>query len=1051
MANNKESRRTFKYGDREYYVDDLLKLHADQFSHYLNFAKERGLYNDSALVGLRESILSRINAVKSGQNFDGDGVLGSDRVDNITIETKGRGRKNLTINQDNTEWSKHYLNKLIGVLTPVSDQNKANSAWDINKYGIGAYLTAQGLNAQEIFENYDVGDGTNTDRTAAQRRELLKAHLPGYYNWLLEKGFDFNADDNDWNNNFLEEFNQFITDYDTLDDNAVASRLRKFGAGDAYTTAFTSHKWDLTKTPEQLEAEAKAAADKKKAEEDAAKEKAKNEAWDAYVKQQYGIYSGLSDNNYGGTFFTTSGDGKFEMTDDEFGTWSENTKTNDVDVYLDNLQKQYRANPFDTKLAAEYLPVADYAGRLKSTTIDGVTYKYDPGLVDRSKNRAVVFNPETGEIKHAFLWDLEGELDSIKSKWLIDNGYEQAYSKYQSHKNGGVVTMQTGGDFRLADDVKKILKDRNAAKAAASGKTEEQQAAMDRVVSTGEAPFTNADDTIAQQEAGFTGADRARLASIGVDIISIFLPPTAGTVAGIGSSAMNFVADIADDGLDWGDVKNLGINVGLDLVSWIPVIGDAAGTGTKVIRKLTKYVPKAMAYIGTLQGLSNSGAILDSMQKLLSGDAAEKMTVQDWRNIYQGIHLITSGSTALKNKTATKNTLKKAKIEDSVGVTVKSKDGKTKQLLVNGDAAEKIRAAGGDKATIEKALSETTAFKDQVGAGKAYEVVTSGSKGWQLPFAKDPATGSWGLRSPRQEGRAQVVDIYDFSRLKTGDKPLTTHQKATEWGVTPFSKDDQIDLRGVDAEISAQVDRVRKANERRVVVDPETGKVTRKTGADKSDAIAQTKKEVKALEEKLKGVKREQVQQEFNSVGGRVKGIESLEIEVKNANKQAEILTSQIETSKRKIAESQKKGIYPQHEVEKLESLQRQLAENVNKRADLSKRLDALTEARTQTQPQADARRQELQTVLQDFSALDRARARLRRQTQKQKANIGAPKANTHAYTQLEQMVNNANSTLNVKLDMKKILEGAGIPNAFKLGGSVNKAKINKFLNYAKR
>jgi hypothetical protein len=1047
MANNKESRRTFKYGDREYYVDDLLKLHADQFSHYLNFAKERGLYNDSALVGLRESILSRINAVKSGQNFEGDGVLGSDRVDNITIETKGRGRKNLTINQDNTEWSKHYLNKLIGALTPVSDQNKANSSWDINKYGIGAYLTAQGLNAQEIFENYDVGDGTNTNRTAAQRRELLKTHLPGYYNWLLEKGFDFNSDDNDWNNNFLEEFNQFITDYDTLDDNAIATRLRKFGAGDAYATAFTSHKWDLTKTPEQLEADAKAAADKKKAEEDAAREAEKKEAWNNYVKQQYDIYSRLSDNNYGGTFFTTSGDDKFEMTDAEFGTWAENTKTNNMEAYLDNLQKQYQANPFDRKLAAEYLPLADYAGLLESTVIDGVTYKYDPELVDETKNRAVVFNPETREIKHVFLWDLEGELDSIKNKWLIDNGYEQAYSKYQSHKNGGIMTMQTGGDFRLADAVKKILKERNAAKAAASGKTEEQQAAMDRVVSTGEAPFTSADDTIAQQEAGFTTADKVRLASIGVDIGSIFLPPTAGTIAGIGSSFMNFGSDIADDGLDWGDVKNLGINIGLDLVSWIPVVGDAVGTGTKVIRKLVKYAPKMMAYIGTLQGLANSGAILDSVQKLLSGDADKKMTVQDWRNIYQGIHLITSGTTALKNKHATKNTLKKAKLEDSVGVTVKSADGKTKQLLVNGETANKIREAGGDKATIEKALSETAAFKDQVGAGKPYEVVTSVSKGLQLPFGKDPSTGSWGLRSPLQEGRAKVVDIYDFGKLKTGENPLTTHQQATEWGVTPFSKKDQIDLRGTEADLNAQIARVRKANERRVVVDPETGKVTRKTGADKSDAIAQTKKEIAELEAKLNGVKRDQVQQDLSSAEGRVSGVAKLESRIKDANKQAEILASQIETSKQKIVESLNKNVYPYPEVAKYDALQRQLTENKKRRAELSESLDDLKKHKEQEA----AHRLGLRATLQDFDALGRARARLNRLSQKQKADTKASKAPTRAYTKLEQMINDINANLNVKLDMKKILEGAGIPEAFKDGGPISRHKMNKFLNYAKR
>jgi hypothetical protein len=1040
MANNKESRRTFKYGDREYYVDDLLKLHADQFSHYLNFAKERGLYNDSALVGLRESILSRIEAIKSGQSFEGDGVLGSDHADNITIETKGRGRKNLTINQDNTEWSKHYINKLVATLTPVDEQQATSNGWDSAKYGLGAYLTAQGLNAQEIFENYDVGDGTSVTRTSTERRNLLKSYLSGYYNWLLERGFDFESDDNDWNNTFLEDFNQFLTDYDTLDDNAIATRLRKFGAGDAYATAFTSNRWDLTKTREQLEEEARAA-------EDSAKEAAKNEAWNNYVKQQYDIYSRNTDNNPGGTFFTTKGDGKFEMTQEEYNKWWQDTPASDRRAYLTDLQNRYLTDPFNKDVAAEWLPILDFHGGTRTAVIDGVTYKYDPDTIDRAKNRVAVVNPETGEMKHVFLWDLEDELATIKDKWLMDNGYEDAYAKYQVHKLGGTISMQTGGKFDIYRAAMEYDANLNAEKAKASGRTEEQQRAMDRVVSTGEAPLTSADPTLGQPDAGFTTADKVRLASILVDVGSFLLPPTAGTVAGVGSSLMNFGSDIADDGFQWGDVGNLAINVGLDLVSWIPVVGDAVGTGTKVIRKLVKYVPKAMAYIGAIQGLANSEAILNSFQKLTSGDAAAKMTVQDWRNIYQGLHLITSGATALKNKRATNNTLKQAKLEDSVGVTVVGKDGK-KQLLVNGEAAEKIRAANGDKATIEEVLSNTSAFKDQVGKGKAYQVVTSASgifKGWRFPVGKDK-TGSWQLRSPRTEGKAQVVDIYDFGKLKTGENPLTMHQQATEWGVTPYSKKDQIDLRSTEANLNAQIDRVRKANERRVVVDPETGKVTRKT-ADRSDVITQTKKEIAELEAKLNGVKRDQVQQDLSSAGGRVKGVESLEKEIKDANKHAEILASQIETSKQKIAESQKKGVYPYREFAKLDSLQRQLDENVKNRANLSQRLDDLTGFKEQEA----AYRQGLQTTLQDFGALDRAKARLHRQSQKQKADIKASKAPTRAYTKLEQMINDINANLNVKLDMKKILEGAGIPDAFKDGGSISRHKMNKFLNYAKR
>jgi hypothetical protein len=37
-----------------------------------------------------------------------------------------------------------------------------------------------------------------------------------------------------------------------------------------------------------------------------------------------------------------------------------------------------------------------------------------------------------------------------------------------------------------------------------------------------------------------------------------------------------------------------------------------------------------------------------------------------------------------------------------------------------------------------------------------------------------------------------------------------------------------------------------------------------------------------------------------------------------------------------------------------------------------------------------------------------------------------------------------------VTWDMNKILQDAGLPNAFKSGGSINLNKLSKFLNYAK-
>ena len=91
MAETKQEKKTFKWGDSEYLLDDLLKLHAEQEQNYYNFARARGQYDDAALNGLRAAVANRINAVKNGQAFSADGVLDSDVVDNTSIQTQKKG------------------------------------------------------------------------------------------------------------------------------------------------------------------------------------------------------------------------------------------------------------------------------------------------------------------------------------------------------------------------------------------------------------------------------------------------------------------------------------------------------------------------------------------------------------------------------------------------------------------------------------------------------------------------------------------------------------------------------------------------------------------------------------------------------------------------------------------------------------------------------------------------------------------------------------------------------------------------------------------------
>lgn len=1048
MAETKQEKRTFKWGDREYLLDDLLEQHAKYENNYYDFARDRGQYDATALQGLRQAITNRINAVKDGKSFDGDGTLYTDRVDNTRIQTQKKGlfKKDKYVDQDNTEWAKYYLNQLVGRIKPYEKAATPDKgAWDIAKYGLSAYLTGQGLNARDIFEKYDLRDKDNPEaaRSFTQRREILKKHLAGYNNWLKGKGFDFSKNDNEWDDTFGTDLDKFVTDYDNLDNNALATQLRRFGAGDDYTTAFTSDRWDLSKSSDQLAEEEKLAAQQKKAKEE-------KEKYQQYIKDTHGAFKALEDNNFSGTFFTSSGDGLFDMSDSEYETWL-NTHTNDKDAYMRNLQESYYKNPFDTKVAGEYLPLAGRFGALKDVTIGGRAYKYDPRTIDRTKNRFVAFDPESGEIRHAFIGDIEAEKEALRRKWRIDNGYEDEAAQY--FEEGGVISMQTGGGFNLAQSVNRDLEERNKKRAKETGNTEKVQAARDRVVSNGDDSFVSEQDSIASPNAGFSGAEVARLVSIGADITSMFLDPVTGTAVGLGSTLTNFGADIADDGFQWEDVKNLGINVGFDLLGAIPLFGDAVGTGSKITRNLVKWAPRVMAGLAAYQGVSNFDGMMDSWGKFTSGDKDQKLTVQDWRNIAQSIGLVTGATRAIKNKVAQNQMKNKAKVDGVVGVNVRDKNtGEIKQLLVDGKTAETIRNHKGDAKKIQQTLSELEGYKDKFGENGTWEINTK-SGGLQKPFGRtENADGSksWELRGFRKDGRADVNDVYDFSQVpqgygaSVGYKIPGVSDRLNQWHQQLVGKlsgtPSTVNAKGAKtvAEVDAEVKALRDPVDAQVKAMQDA--MTRRSEAKKriNSQLTPEKKRLQDIQTRLRGVPDEATL---------------------NANKTT--LEQNIATNDANITSRQQLIDQAQKNLDKLLNKKRVPKKRQKQhKADIKSARAQLQGHKTTlqgyqaTKQRYDADMSKLKAQLQDYADLTPVQANVNR-LQGIQSRLGRGN-HTNAYNKLQQMLADLqanHSTVSgrqVNWDMAEILQQAGIQNAFKQGGSINRNKINKFLNYAK-
>lgn len=452
MAETKQEKKTFKWGDSEYLLDDLLKLHAEQEQNYYDFARARGQYDDTALAGLRAAVTNRINAVKSGQTFGADGVLDSDVVDNTSIQTQKKGlfKKDKYVDQDNTEWAKYYLNKLVSNLKPYQkDEAVDKGKWDISQHGLAAYLTGQGYDAKGFFEGYDKRnpDDPDASRSFAQRHAELRKHLTGYKDWISKKGFDFTKNDNEWDDNFMATLDALINNKDWSDANALSASLRKLGAGDAYTTAFTSDRWDLSKSDAELASE----RDYKKKEEEA---KVKQGYMDEFEEFAYNSKRNSNPLYYKPVDYSMH---EFNGKEANFMNW-----------YADLNASQQQ--PYGTYLARDDQKWAN-AWTAYTTSLKGGPAYFDKNigiLLQRAfedqphgfinlgdgkyliaesvtdSGQGTVYDPKSGYTDTVFLGDLAGTNDEVKDIYK-QIAYKYINNKYGTNYNDRPDIFKDGG------------------------------------------------------------------------------------------------------------------------------------------------------------------------------------------------------------------------------------------------------------------------------------------------------------------------------------------------------------------------------------------------------------------------------------------------------------------------------------------------------------------------------------------------------------------------------------------------------------------------------
>lgn len=219
--------------------------------------------------------------------------------------------------------------------------------------------------------------------------------------------------------------------------------------------------------------------------------------------------------------------------------------------------------------------------------------------------------------------------------------------KLQGYKKGGVISAQLGTKFiEDTTPLKVSAIQPDAEQIERNTKARQSFTGRSNVSLGNNKDITDAGGVIKTSDKVRLGAAMADLASIGLGFAPGANLASAGV--GVGASLTEFMADLASDGPQWGDLGRLGMNLGMDALSLIPV--GKTLKATKALGKIKKSIPVLMTLINTTPYLDP--AIRSEYNKTLS-----KLTKGDWGSLNTGDfkNISAIGSTLLMGKNLAKS------------------------------------------------------------------------------------------------------------------------------------------------------------------------------------------------------------------------------------------------------------------------------------------------------------------------------------------------------------------------------------------------------------
>lgn len=397
--------------------------------------------------------------------------------------------------------------------------------------------------------------------------------------------------------------------------------------------------------------------------------------------------------------------------------------------YRSFIQGLFLPGRLDSMKSEEGIPLTDLIkeGRIDFRLLPNET-KRGLRILRDSQGRVTNLTFDTGDGPHSSGSPLGG------TGW---KGFKPIKTDYNAsplkRKEGGIIKAQWGVSTDYIVDRRKPATELNDEEKKLNKK------ATDSYDKTQSIKFDNKDLT----DAGgiIKTSDRVKMGAAMADLLSAglgFVPGANIASAGIGaaSSLAEFGAD-ASDGLEWGDVRNLALNLGMDAVSLIPAMKSIKAA--KAMSKLAKFVPLIATAIGasSLFNDQERESLTSSLKKVTSGNIKD-LSTDDFKNLATISRVVLGGKNFLKSQdgkimSRLRGTKRAPSTKQEISVVVKGRENPIKVQVNNADiegkdanyiqdlAKKKAKKILANEGLVEKNIPDDALSVETKGTDKWYK------------------------------------------------------------------------------------------------------------------------------------------------------------------------------------------------------------------------------------------------------------------------------------------------------------------------------------------